>query len=210
MGKRKAAQFFGILAAVLAVLTVVLSFTCRNANPVVLGGRSRAQKQVQALLRDVQAADAELIADYFTPGTDLAQIYSLDNPVAMKLCGIVWKNLAYENMSKVRGDSASLALDVTVSAPDAAKLLSAAREHVRPLVNASAESGMDPEIMYDDNYQLREEFLNEILLEALDCVKADAPIRQERITVYLRRSASGWEILPEDGLINALSGWIRE
>lgn len=210
MGKRKAAQFFGILAAVLAVLTVVLSFTCRNANPIVLGGQSRAQKQVQALLRDVQAADAALVADYFTPGTDLAQIYNLDNPVAKELYGIVWKNLTYENVSKVRGDSASLALDVTVNAPDAAKLLASAKEQVRPLVNASIESGTDTETMYDEDFQLREEFLNEILLEALERVKGDIPFRQERITVYIRRSDSGWEILPEDGLIDALSGWIRE
>lgn len=210
MGKRKAAQFFGIMAAVLALLTVLLSFTCRNANPIVLGGKSRAQKQVQSLLRDVQAADAALVADYFTPGTDLAQIYSLDNPVAHKLFGIVWGNLTYEDMSGVRGDSASLALDVTVSAPDAAKLLALAKEQVRPLVNAKAESGVDTQTMYDENFQLREEFLDEILLEALDRVKADAPTRQERITVYIRRTDFSWEILPEDSLINALSGWIRE
>lgn len=210
MNSRKAVYLFGVLALVLAVLTVVLSFTGRKAAPIVVGGTARAKARVIQFLEDVPTADAGVISGYFPAGTDLDNMFILDNPVSRKLCTAVWQSLRYENPGEVRGDTASLSMEVTVQAMDAAAVLESAKALVRPMVEKKVSTAASLDSIYDADNHYREEFLNQVLLEALDEVLKEAACREQNLTIYIRRSDSGWEILPEDSLINVLSGWMKE
>lgn len=210
LARKKAAVGFGICAAGLALAVVLLCVFCRNASPLVFGGTAKATRQVSRLLSDVNTADAAVIASYFPEGTDLERMYSLDQPVADALTRTVWKSLSFELAGDARGTGSALAVDVKLRTMDAGKTLEQAKEKVRPLVNEKVRKADSLDAIFDADNQYKEEFLNAVLLEALDDTLKNPEMREQSITVYVRKTGGRWEILPEDSLMNALSGWMKE
>lgn len=210
MARERAARGFGICSAVLAFVIILLSIFCRNASPLVLGGVSRASRQVNAMLCDVKTLDASVISSYFTEGTDLERMYSLDNPVANALTKKVWESLEFEISGNAYGADSALAVDVTIRAVDAGKTLESAKAQVRPLVNEKVRLAQNLDAIMGEDGQYREDFLNTVLLEALSDALKKPVMGEQSITVYVRKNGGRWEILPEDSLINVLSGWMKE
>lgn len=201
---------FGICAAGLALAVVLLCIFCRNASPLVFGGTAKATRQVSRMLSEVSSMDASRIAASFPEGTDLERMYSLDNPVANALTRKVWQSLSFEIQGSAHGADSALAVDVKLQAMDAGKALESAKEKVRPLVSEKVKKAESLDDIFDEDNQYKEEFLNAVLLEALADVLEHPEMREETITVYVRKNGGRWEILPEDSLINALSGWMKE
>lgn len=210
MAKKMASVGFGICAAGLALAVVLLCIFCRNASPLVFGGTAKATRQVSRMLCDVSTLDASAVASYFPEGTDLERMYSLDNPVADALTCKVWQTLSFEILSSAGGADSALAVDVKLRAMDAGKTLESAKAQVRPLVSEKVKQAESLDAIFDADNQYKEEFLNAVLLEALADALKNPEMREETITVYVRKAGGRWEILPEDSLINALSGWMKE
>lgn len=200
---------FGVAAAVLAAATVYLSFSAMNKAPVVLKGSQEALSAVQEMLTDVETGDAEKISSHFTPGTDLSQFYQLDNPVANRLIRYVWNNLESEILTDAYADSGALAVDVKITAPDAAALIKQMQKFTAPLLNTAVDEAADVNAIIDENNQYRESFLESVLLEAVDAAAAFTAPKTKTVTVHVQCRGDNWEILPEDALINALSGWAK-
>lgn len=210
MVSNKKSAFFGILAALLGLAVVILSFTCRNASPYLLGGAEQASRRVGYLLEDMKTCDLEVIAGYFPENVDLEKLYSTQNPVAQRLYRAVWESMDYTISDNAYGDTSGMAVDVDYTAIDAPKTLDAARALVQKLVKDKAEQAQDLDAVFDENNKYREDFLNRVLLEALEQVLPDAPTRREQLTVHIRKVGRSWQVLPEDSLMNALSGWIKD
>lgn len=206
----KKAAFFGILAAVLGLAAVILSFTCRNASPYLLGGAEQASLHVGYLMEDLKTCDIDVIADYFSEDVDLQKLYSADNSVAKYLYRSVWKSSEFTVVGSAYGDGNAMAVDVDFTAIQAQKALERASALVQKLVEKKVRSTADADIIYDANNKYRQDFLDAVLIEALEQVLPDVPTRQERITVHIRKVGRSWQILPEDSLMNALSGWIKD
>lgn len=210
MARKRAAAGFGICAAVLACAVVLLCIFCRNASPLVLGGMSRTTNQVDDLFSDVKTLDAAVISSHFTADTDLGRMYSLEHPIAGALTRRVWETMEYEIQGSAYGADSALAVDVKLKALDAGKTLENAKERVRILVNEKVRNAQSLDAIFDEDNQYTEEFLNEVLLEALADALKNPEMREQTLTVYVRKDGGRWEILPEDSLINALSGWMKE
>ncbi len=210
MARKRVAVGFGICAAALALAVVMLCVFCRNASPLVFGGTRKATRQVSKLLSDVNTADVEVLTSYFPEDTDLERMYSLNNPVADALTREVWKSLSFEIEREAYGADSALAVDVKLRAMDAGKTLEKAKEKVRPLVSEKVKKAESLDAIFDADNQYKEEFLNAVLLEALDDALKNPEMREQTITVYVRKESGRWEILPEDSFINVLSGWMKE
>lgn len=200
---------FGVAAALLAAATVFLSFSAMNKAPVVLKGSQEALSAVREMLVDVRTGDAEKISSHFTPGTDLAQYYQLDHPAANRLIGHVWENLKAEILTDAYADTGTLAVDVEITAPDSAALTKQMQKFTAPLLNTAVDEATDVNAITDENNQYRESFLQSVLIEAVDAAAAFTPTKTRTITVHVQCRDGLWEILPEDTLINALSGWAK-
>lgn len=200
---------FGLLAALLAAATVYLSFAARSTAPIVLEGSREALAAVQAMLEDVKTGDAEKISSHFVPGTDLKEYYQLQNPTANRLIAYVWDNLEAEILSDAYAESGALAVDLKIAAPDAAAMTQQMQKLAAPLLNAAVDEAVDVDAIMDENNQYRESFLQEVLLKAVDAAAAFAAPKEQTVTVHVQCREGLWEILPEDGIINALSGWAK-
>lgn len=200
---------FGVLTAVLAAATVYLSFAARSTAPIVLEGSREALAAVQAMLEDVKTGDAEKISSHFVSGTDLKEYYQLQNPAANRLISYVWDNLEAEILSDAYAESGALAVDVKVTAPDAAALAQQMQKLAAPLLNAAVDEAENVDAIMGEDNQYQESFLQEVLLKAVDAATAFAAAKEQSFTVHVQCREGQWEILPEDGIINALSGWAK-
>lgn len=200
---------FGLAAVILSAATVFLSFSQLNASPIVLKGSQEALAAVQAMLDDVQTGDAQKISSHFIPGTDLSEYYQLDNAAARRLIHFVWENLESEILTDAYADTGALAVDVKITAPNAVTLTGQMQKLTAPLLNTAVDEAKDVSAIIDENNQYRESFLESVLLEAVDAAASFTTPKTQNVTVHVQCRDGLWEIVPEDALINALSGWAK-
>lgn len=64
--------------------------------------------------------------------------------------------------------------------------------------------------VYADDNTYREDFLRDVMLAAANAALTEAPARERSLTVHLQYRDRQWWVLPEQTLLEAVSGGIWE
>ena len=71
------------------------------------------------------------------------------------------------------------------------------------------EEARDLTRIYDENNEYREDFVMEVLTQAVtDAIREDGVVSSRELVLNLTYSQGQWRVQPEQGLLNALSGGI--
>lgn len=210
--KRKIGFFsgiFGVLGMCLAVAGVCLALCNRNASPVLVRQPEAARTQVDTMLDALCAGDYDTVSTCLYGQPDLGLDRDAKDPVGQ----LFWNALAESFSYEIRGDfhatESGVALDVTVSALDLSSVTEKLGDRAKALMEKRIDQAEDPDEIYDENNEYREDFVMDALYDAAEAaLKQDARQISWDLTLNLVYENGQWWIMPEQALLKALSGGI--
>lgn len=200
---------FAVLAVVLAVTTVAVAFGSLDAAPVMLAKPEAAAAQAKAMLDAVCAGDFDAADDMLHGSPDLGAGRTPKDAVGVLLWDAFVESLDYEISGECYADSQGLALDVTITALEITSVTETLAQRSEAMLPAYVEAARDVSQVYDENNNYREDFVLGVLYDAAQAaLEEDARYTTSSVTLHLTHQGGQWWIIPEQGLLKAISGGI--
>ena len=210
--KRKTGVFsaiYGVLGAVLAAVCIFLALTNQNASPVLVEQPQAAMDQVQTMLDALCAGDYDTVSGCLYGQPNLGLDREAEDPVGQLIWDALSDSFSYELGQEFHATDSGVSLSVTIQALELNSVTENLRDRARTLMEQRIAQAEDPEEIYDENNDYREEFVMESLYEAArDALKQDARQTSWSLTLNLVFENGQWWIMPEQDLLRAISGGI--
>lgn len=208
ISKLASAMFFAA-GTVLLVGSVVMSFAalCRPAKAVK--PTQEANACAQSVLRALDDGDLSKVEEYFYGKPTLG----LEREPATAEGKQIWN--AYRDSITVTADEGCCAEGTTiyqtaqVTALDISEALSRLDEEAAALLNQKVETAEDPAALPDENGEVPQTLKDELCAQALTQVLADAKTVTTRITFQLMEQDGQWWVLPDQAMLDVLSGAVK-
>lgn len=212
MEKRKIGFFsalYALLGICLAAAGVVLALNNRNARPVLVEQPEAAMDRVEAMMDALCAGDYDTVSGCLYGEPDLG----LDRAAEGEVAQLFWDALAESFTCQIQSDfhatDSGVALDVMISAMDIDSVTVNLRQRAQERMEQRLEETEDLSLVYDENHEYREEFVMDALLDAAqDALEQDAKTVSWELTLNLIYKNGQWWIMPENELLEAISGGI--
>lgn len=200
---------FGLLGIIAAAAGIFLSLTFKDASPVLLKQSPAAEKQVLALLDAVQENDFAAAGSVLYGNPSIGA----DRAPADAVGGLLWDAFVDSFTYELEGDfyatDSGVARDVTITALDIDSVTAVLRERSQTLLQQRVEQTVDADDVYDENNDYREDFVMQVLYDAAaQALQTDAKTVTYQVTMNLIYENGQWWIMPEDALIEAITGGI--
>lgn len=199
---------FGILAACTAVIAVFLSFSLRNAAPILLTPPQEARSQVIGLMDALCAGDYDGVSDRLLGNPGLG----IDRPAAEEIGVSIWESfvdsLSYELAGECYITEAGLAQDVFITGLDMTDVTDDLREKAQVLLEERVENAGSISDIYDENNEYREDFVMGVLRDAALAQLESAGTNTTKLTLNLSYQNGKWWVVADSALLDAISGGI--
>lgn len=210
--KRKIGFFsgiFGLLALILAVAGIYLALSNRNASPVLVKQPDSAKTQVQTMLDAMCDREYAVVSGCLYGTPDLGMDDQAADPVGQLFWDALGESFRYEITGDFHATGSGVSLDVTVSTLDLGAATANLRERARVLLEQRIAEAEDTSEIYDANNEYREDFVMNALYDAaMEALAEDAKDVTWNLTLNLIYENGQWWIMPEQELLQALSGGI--
>lgn len=206
---KKLSNFFLILGAALLVLTLVMSVAFLNAPVTVLSVSPEASETAVAFLDAVCAGDYAAAGQRLYGTPDLG----LDQAPADEVGVILWdgflKSTSYTLEGTPYATDEGVCQDVSFSSLDLFAAADALGRYAQELLPRYVEQAEDPSVVYDEQNQYREDFIQKVLTDAAAAVMEDPSYdTRQMIQLTLLYRDGQWWVSPDDALLRAISGGI--
>lgn len=194
-----------LIAAGLTALTLWLSLTHLDREPEILKQPTAALVQVDALMDALCSADFEAASQYLYGSPKL--LAQPEGEAAQALWNAYMESFQYTRSEECYASSDGLAVDISLSMLDLDSVTGSLHQYCQTMLDAAAEHTEDPNQVYEEDGQYRQEFVMEIFRQALDqALKDNASCIQKPLTLHLIYENKRWWIAPEEALLSCLSG----
>lgn len=203
---KKLSSFFGVLGILAAAAGIFLSFHFMNASPMLLAQPQAAKDQAVRLLDAACAERMDIVSSllYETPNI------GADREPADAVGGLLWDayidSISYEVRSDCYATDSGVALDVTITALELNSVTANLRERSQVKLEQRVAAAVDADEIYDENGDYLEEFVMEVLYDsAVDALAQDAKMVSKDVTMSLVYDDGRWWVMPDPGLMEAIS-----
>lgn len=200
---------FGLLGISFSALGIFLALTNTNAEPVLVEQPEAAMEQVHTMLDALCEGDYDAVSSclYGAPGL------GLDHPPKDAVGQLFWQALTdsytYELRSDFYATDSGVAVNAVISAMDLNSVTVNLRERAQKLLEQRIAEADDISEIYDSNNEYKEEFVMGALYDAaLEALEEDAGTVSWEITLNLIYKDGQWWIMPEQSLLQAISGGV--
>ena len=209
MGKKNvSAWIFGSLAGVLALAALVLCLTAREAEPRLLGSAPEAEAQAQTMMEKLCTGDFAGASGCILGTPSLLSEASQLEPAAALIWDAFVSSLDCAPQTGCYATVTGLARDDTLTSQDIPTLTEQLKTYAPMVLDSRLETAEDMDEVYDENHAYREEFTQSVLEEAAREVVAAGTPNTRTVTVNLTYQDGSWWVLPDEGLLKAISGGI--
>lgn len=207
------AKIFGLifLAAGIVVggFTVELAKNNLDSIPVLLAPVKEAEEQAAAMMDAVEAGDYNTAATYILGNPQLG----VDRDPADVAGTMIWEAFVQSYSYEFVGDSfatdSGLARQVKVSYLDIGSVTANLQERSQTLLEERVAVAEDMDEIYDENNDYREDFVMEVLKEAVaDALVEDAQMTGMEFTINMVYRNGSWVVVSDSALMTAISGGI--
>ena len=156
--------------------------------------------------------------DVVSPSNRNRQLEALGSTVGQEKTAAVaarlWDSLADSLRCTPQGrcyaTPEGLAQNITVTSLDIGQVLQAIKTTAPRLLEQQVARAEDMSEVYADDNTYRQDFLLDVMLSAANAALTEAPVRECSLTVHLQYRDRQWWVLPEQTLLEAVSGGILE
>ena len=207
----KIARFFSVIFGIFGILllmgSICLCLFSLKAPVRVLELPQEAVNTSEAFAQALNDGDLTAAARYIYGQPDLGAAGTPEDPETAAVWNAFLNSISFEYTGKLMAVDAGLARAASVTTLDIAGVTEKLPERTQALVNqkiVSAESLTD---VYDETGSFREELVTEILRQALQqSLEQDARTVSREVTVKLINRDGKWWVVPDQALLQALSG----
>lgn len=206
----------GIVSALLALVAIgAVVFTVRTGmnsvetEPVLVAPPEEAEQQVVAMMDTLCTGDVGQISQYLWGNPSLG----VDREAADEAGRLIWEaycgSLSYELVGECFVTEAGLGQKVKLTSLDMTSVTSVLKERSQALLEARVAEAKDTDEIYDENYEYREDFVMEVLRDAVvEALEEDARQKTVELTLNLSYQNEQWWIMADDALMDAISGGV--
>ena len=213
MKTTKGRTVVSILLALVAVFTatvaIYLSFTYRDAEPMLLTQPESARHRVEELMDAVSGTDFEKVSKLLYGHPELG----LDRVAADEVGVLVWdaftKSISYELVGDSYLTDKGLAQKIRITGLDLDSIAEFVQANAETMLNTQVEEAEDRDVFFDENDAYKKEFITEILCSAATrALEEGARERTVELTLYMTYEDGKWWVMPDSELLDAISGGI--
>lgn len=200
---------FGLTGMFLAVVCVFAALLNINASPVLLQQPQSAMDRVTTMLDALCGGDYATVSSCLYGNPDLGIDRDAEDPVGQLFWEALADSFSYETEDEFHATDSGISLHVTVHAMDLSSVTANLGDRARAKMEQRIGEAEDTDDIYDDNNEYREEFVMDSLYRAAqEALEQDARQTSWELTLNLIYENGQWWIMPEQGLLRAVSGGI--
>lgn len=198
--------FFGLIAA---VACVVLSFAFMDASPVLLEQPESAAEQVTALMDAVCQNDYAAASGMIRGNPD----FGVDREPEDAVSALIWdafvESVSYEVNGALYATDSGVAQNITITTLDLSSVTSVLKDRSTVLLEERVAEAEDPDEVYDENNDYREDFVMQVLYDAaVQALESDARTVSTEVTINMVYENDQWWIVADSQLLRSISGGI--
>ena len=200
---------FGAAGVCAAVLCVTLAFQKVDAAPVLVEQPESAREQVEVLMEAVSNNDY-VAASAVLQGNP---VFGADRAPADAVSGLIWdafvESVSYELVGELFATDSGVAQNITVTTLDMGSVTVNLKERSEKLLEQRVEAAEDPDEVYDENNEYREDFVMQVLYDAtVQALKEDAKMVTTEVTLHMIFENGQWMIMADSALLSAITGGV--
>ena len=201
-----ASAVFAVVGTVLLVGSIVTGFAALNSPTRAVKPTQEANVCAQSVLRALDDGDLSKVGEYLYGKPSLG----LDREPAAEEGKLIWN--AYRDSIAVTvdencyGEGTNIYQTAQVPTMDITGTLAQLENRASGLLKQKLESAEDPAALLDGNGEVQKTLKDEIRTQALTQVLSDAKTVTTQITFQLIEKDGQWWALPDQALLDILSG----
>lgn len=197
----------------LAVATVAVAFANLQADPDLLGEDTVAQERIVTMMDAFCAGDYATAQSVLQGETDLG----VDRQPADQVGQIIWEafqsSMTYELVGERYATNSGIAQDIVITTMDVDAVMDYVEANAKTVleqrVNERLESQSGLDEIYDEENQYRDEFVMSVVHDVTRAaVENNTEKVQTKLTLNLVWEDDQWWVVPNEALLDAVSGGI--
>lgn len=201
---------FAGLGGCLAALALVICLTQRNAEPKLLVYPQEAVSCARNMLTSVCAGDFQAASQYLYGEPSLGTGSQWEDTASQYLWDAFVSSLDYQTHGGCYATASGVALKVTITGLDMGQVLQDMKSLAPELLEEMVNQAEDMDEVYDSDQEYRDEFIQSVMYRAAEEALVDADSTSQELTLSLMYDGSTWWVVPDEALLNAISGGILE
>ena len=203
------AALFGVAGVCAASLCVHLALSNRNASPVLLEQPESAREQVEVLMEAVSRNDYAA-ASRVIQGSP---VFGADREPADAVSAMIWnafvESVSYEMVGELYATDSGVAQNIAVTTLDMGSVTANLKERSEKMLEERVGEAEDPDEVYDENNEYREDFVMQVLYDAaVEALEEDAKTVRYEVTINMIYENGDWWIVPDASLLSAITGGV--
>ena len=203
------AALFGVAGVCAAALCVHLAFENKSASPVLVEQPESAREQVETMMEAVSRNDY-VAASAVIQGNP---VFGADRAPADAVSGLIWdafvESVSYELVGELYATDSGVAQNIVVTTLDMGSVTENLKERSEKLLEQRVADAEDPDEVYDENNDYREDFVMQVLYDAaVQALEEDARTVEHEVTINMIYENGAWWIVPDSALLSAVSGGV--
>ena len=200
---------FGIAAILVAAVTVKISFDNMNALPQLIGPAEEAQQVVEKVMQALDDRDYAQAAANMVGTPDLGMDSEPEDAVGKLFWQAYLDSFSYEIIGECYVTKDGLAQQVKITTMDLNAATEPLREKSQQMLEERVAAAENPDEIYDDKGDYREDFVMEVLLDtAKEVLEGEQPTKSAELILNLKFRSGRWQVVFDDALLKALIGGI--
>lgn len=201
---------FGVLGTMLAAAALEICLTKRGAEPVMVRYPQEAEECVGAMMDALCSGDFRQASQYLYGTPTLGSGLGSDDEAAAQLWTAFTSSLRCTPAGRCYATAGGVAQDITVSSLDIGQVLQTMKTTAPLLLEQQVAQAESMDEVYDADHEYREEFLRDVMCRAAAAALETADTADHTLTVNLTYHDGQWWVLPDQALLEAISGGILE
>lgn len=200
---------FALIGIVLLVASLLVCLVSLNAPAIMVGTPKAAQVCAQNLLDAVSEGDYTTASQYLYGQPQLG----VDREPAEQTGQMLWDafvdSFTYELTGGCYATPNGVALNVAITSLDISSVGNTLADRMEALLTARMEEQGEISEIYDENGDFQDALIQKILKQAFkEALEKDAQITTQEVAVNLTYQDGRWWIVPDQALLQAISGGV--
>lgn len=200
---------FGFLGVLLAAAVLAVCVLNRNAEPRMLLAPEGAARCADALLSSICSGDYEGASAYLVGNPALTSGQQMETEVAEQIWDAFTGSLQYELVGSCYAVDSGVAQNVKLRYLEIPSVTENLKQRAGQMLEQRVEAAQTMAEVYDDSHEYREDFVKLVLQDAVSAAIAeDGRYAEQSLTLKLVCDRGQWLVVPDEALLNAISGGI--
>lgn len=208
---KRSVILWGIAGVLLSLCTLAAAIYGMHSSPAVLMDSTVVIEAAEQTLECARSGDYDMLGQLLYGAPNLGSCPEKTEDAQSLIWYAFLDSIQYQLGEACYATDSGVALDVHIRCLDISAV-TASLQTIAPDLMTQIAEGKDSEAeIYDEENNYREAFIAEVLRSATDQVLAGQPQMMEReLTLEFIRWNGCWQVVPTDGLLQFLSGYVSE